>query len=214
MARKWWLIPLVALVVWIAADLAIPRRSSLIHFDGHRVGRIETGMWLAYYGHHSVALFGDLERLLREQYHVPFWGATLGAYHAARAAVVFQRGHNRAEYELVLPDLASFYAIIRRDSDVPFDVARTARLELEWWIVHRQRADHPPGDLERALAALQAEIYQRPAELFAAHAKARAEAMSIRDDRAAAGGVSAADWARIAALLDTSWVSLQEAVSH
>jgi hypothetical protein len=34
-----------------------------------------------------------------------------------------------------------------------------ARLELEWWIVHREVDDHPPGDLEAALAALAAELY-------------------------------------------------------
>jgi hypothetical protein len=66
----------------------------------------------------------------------------------------------------------------------------------------------------RALAALQAEIYQRPASLFATHAKARADAMLIHDERAAAGRVSAEDWAHIGALLDTSWVSLQQAVAH
>ena len=212
MARRWLLFGIAALALWVAADFAIPQRSSLTHFDGHRVGQIETGMWKAYYDHHPVALFGDLQRLLREQYGVPFWQSTLGAYHAARAAVVFQRGHNRAEYELALPNLVSFYSIIRRHSDVPFDVAKTARLELEWWIVHRQRADHPPADLEHALAALQAEIYQRPESLFAIHAKTRADAMLIRDRGAESGGVTAADWARIAGLLDTSWVSLQQAV--
>src|SRR4029450_7188691 len=45
-----------------------------------------------------------------------------------------------------------------------------AALELEWWIVHREVEDHPPGDLEHALAELAAELYQVPAERLRAHA--------------------------------------------
>ncbi|HEV2447485.1 MAG TPA: hypothetical protein VGS58_16255 [Candidatus Sulfopaludibacter sp.] len=56
---------------------------------------------------------------------------------------------------------------------------------------------------------MQAKIYQRPAALFAEHAKARAEAMLIRAAGAEAGGVSEADWARIGGLPDASWVSAQ-----
>jgi hypothetical protein len=90
-------------------------------------------------------------------------------------------------------------------------VDRVSKLELEWWIIHRERARHQPSDLEHALAALQAEIYSRPEDMFLPHARARAEAMLIRDERAEAGGVSEHDWDRIGALLDSSWVSAQRA---
>jgi hypothetical protein len=140
--------------------------------------------------------------------------------------VVFQRGHNRGEYERALPDLMevarlrsavdreSDYMIVRRRSDAPFDVEKSAQLELEWWIVHRERDRRDPGDLARALAGLQAEIYLCPQDRLVAHAKARAEAMLIRDTRAADGGVTEPDWERIGVLLDASWVSLQTAVSQ
>jgi hypothetical protein len=68
--------------------------------------------------------------------------------------------------------------------------------------------------LERALAALQAEIYRRPEDLFTRHAKTRADAMLIRDSEAESGVVSEQDWARIGVLLDTSWTSLQTAVAR
>jgi hypothetical protein len=214
MARRWWLVPILLLGGWIAMDVTVPQHSSLTNFDGHEVGRLETEMWRSYYEHRRVALFAELVRLLRDQYHVPFWQACRGAYDAARAAVVFQRGHNRAEYAQALPDIIRFYTIIRRDSDIEFPVREAAQLELEWWIIHRERAAHPPGDLERSLAALQAAIYGKPASFLAEHAKARADAMLIRDTRAEAGGVSEQDWRRIGDLLDTSWVSLQAAVAH
>jgi hypothetical protein len=143
--RKWLLLAPLFLGAWIVTDFAIAGQHSLRRFDGHAVGRLETAMWRSYYDHKSMNLFTELVRALREQYHLPFWKSVLGAYHAAKAAVVFQGGHERAEYERALPDLVAYYGLIRRGSDVPFDVEKTARLELEWWIVHRERAQHAPG---------------------------------------------------------------------
>jgi hypothetical protein len=50
------LISPAVLAVWVAVDVALPHRSSLAHFDGHEVGRLETEMWRSYYGHQPVAL--------------------------------------------------------------------------------------------------------------------------------------------------------------
>jgi hypothetical protein len=107
-----------------------------------------------------------------------------------------------------------YYAAIREVSDVAFDVERAARLELEWWIIHRERKSHPRADLDRSLAELPAAIYNLPAEKFAEHARLRAEAMLIRDERAEAGGVSEGDWRRINELLGASWQSLHRAVNQ
>jgi hypothetical protein len=212
--RKWLLIPPTLLALWVMADLALPHRSSLVDFDGHKVGRLETEMWLSYYGHQPARLYLQLVELLRSQYHLPFWRACLAAYHAAHAAVVFQRGHDTAEYDKALPDLVDYYTTIRRSSDIAFSGESAARLELTWWIVHRERARHPAGDLEQSLATLQAAIYRRPENLFRDHAQARAAAMSLRDAAAEQGGVTEQQWNQIASLLDHSWVSLQKAVAR
>ena len=188
------------LLVWIAADFAFPVRHDLRQFDPHRVGQLETEMWRSYYDHRPVRLFRDLTTLLRRQFGLPFWRSCLGAWYAAHAAVVFQRGHERSDYERALPDLVRYYALIRRASATQFDVDRVARLELEWWIVHRQRG----SNLAQALADLQSAVYGAPAPAFAEHGRLRAEAMAIRD--------SGGDWGRIGALLDGSWVSLHRAV--
>ena len=105
-----------------------------------------------------------------------------------------------------------FYSSVRDVSDTPFDVNRAARLELEWWIIHRERAKHAEEDLDHALAELQAEIYHVPVEKVMDHARLRAEAMRIRDTKAEAGGVTEADWARIGELLRGSWRSLSQVV--
>jgi hypothetical protein len=52
-----------------------------------------------------------------------------------------------------------------------------------------------------------------PAERFTEHARLRAEAMTIRDTKAEAGGVTEADWARIDELLHASWQSLFNVVN-
>src|SRR5260370_21020386 len=97
---------------------------------------------------------------------------------------------------------------MRRHSETPFDVKKVAVEELEWWIIHGERAQHKPGDLEASRADLQSLIYQQPAARFEEHAKARAEAMLLRD-----ASPSEPDWRRIGQLLDGSWMSLQRSVN-
>ncbi|HEV2705000.1 MAG TPA: hypothetical protein VGV59_03700 [Pyrinomonadaceae bacterium] len=206
---------LIALVAaWVLYDLYAPRRTAMRSFDAEQVARLETEMWRSYYARERLKLFRQLSELLRTQYRLPLWRSNSVAYQAAKAAFVFKDGRSRADYEKALPNLVSFYESIREVSDVEFDAARAARLELEWWIIHRERRRHAPGDLERALAELPAELYDVPAEKLSEHARLRAEAMKIRDERAEAGGVSEADWRRIDELLHASWRSLHTAVNE
>jgi hypothetical protein len=204
---------IILLAAWVAYDLYSPRQTSLRDFDPEEVARLDTAMWRSYYSRERARLFWQLAELLRTQYRLPLWRSNAVAFRAAKAAFVFKDGHSRADYERALPDLVSFYKSIRAVSDTDFDTERAARLELEWWIVHRERRTHAPGDLERALAELAAELYRVPAERLAEHARLRAEAMEIRDTRAEQGGVTEEDWRRIDELLHQSWRSLHAAVN-
>ena len=197
---------------YIAFDLLAPRESKMRDFNADEVARLETAMWRSYYDHQQVRLFNQMTELLRSQYNVPLVRSNVMAYEAARAAFVFKDGHNRAEYEKALPNLVSFYTSIRKVSDIPFDVNRAARLELEWWVIHRERHTQEPGELDRALAELAAELYRVPVERVMDHARLRAEAMTIRDKKAESGGVTEQDWAKIDLLLHESWKSLKGAV--
>lgn len=212
---KWAVLTIIALIVaYSLFDLYGPRSTKLRRFDADEVARLETAMWRSYYDRKPVKLFRELSELLRTQYNLPYIRSNAVAYQASKAAFVFKDGHNRAEYERALPYLVNFYRNIREIGDVPFDIDRAARLELEWWIIHRERKQHAPGDLARSLADLPAEIYQMPAERFMEHGRLRAEAMTIRDDKAEAGGVTESDWAKIDELLHASWRSLYEAVNQ
>ena len=200
---------LAILLAWAAWDLWGPRSHSLRTFDSAGVGRLETAMWKSYYARDRVRLFTELAEMLRTQYGFPPLRSYVAAWHAARGAAVFQVGHSRADYEKALPHIERFYAAIRRVSIEPFNVRRAAHLELEWWIVHRERAQHPRADLDRTLGELQAELYRIPLERIAEHARLRAEAMLLRDRGAQSG---APDWAEIDRLLRASWTSLHLAV--
>jgi hypothetical protein len=196
----------LVLMMWLCLDLATPSHTQLRQFNPKEVAHIETQMWRAYYEHRSVYLFHLLGTLLREQYGLSFWKSELGAYYATRAAVVFQRGQSRADYEQALPDLRRYYAMIRRGSDVPFNSDRAAEKELEWWIAHRNKRP----DLAATLAALQGELYQTSPEPFDVHAQARARAMIYRDEKGSS--ITNEDWARIESWLDNSWSSLYQQV--
>ena len=203
---------LVLLVAGVLFDLYYPRTAKLREFDPDEVARLETAMWRSYYDKQHLKLFNQLSELLRTQYHMPLVRSNEVAYYGANAAFVFKQGSKRSEYEEALPDLKKFYGEIRKISDIPFDVDRVSQLELEWWIIHRERGQHKPGDLDRALAELQAEIYHVPVEKLLEHGRLRSEAMMIRDNKAEQGGVTEADWARIGELLKQSWRSLAHAV--
>lgn len=205
-------IMLAALLAWAAVDIYAPRRTDIRRFDPQEVARLDTAMWRSYYSRERFRLFRQLSELLRTQYRLPFLRSNLTAYHAAKSAFIFKDGKSRADYEKALPSLISFYTELRKVSNIEFNVERAARLELEWWIIHRERDKYQPADLERALAELAAEIYRVPADKMMEHARLRAEAMKIRDTKAEQGGVTEEDWQKITELLRASWQSLSGAL--
>jgi hypothetical protein len=205
---------LIILAVWIVFDLVVPHHSSFKKYDSNVVAKLETDMWRSYYERKPFRLFWQLSELLRTQYHFPFLKSNYVSYEASRADFVFKKGHNRKDYEKALPYLVKYYQSIRNAGDVSFNVERAAKLELEWWIVHRERKQHPPSDLVNALADIQSEIYQAPAQKFIEHADYRAQAMTLRDDLAEKGEILDKDWQRINDLLVISWKSHHDTLDH
>src|SRR5437899_2971366 len=130
---------LVLVICGVLYDLYFPRTTHMREFDADEVARLETEMWRSYYEKERLRLFNQLSELLRTQYHMPLIRSNQVAYYAANAAFVFKDGKERSDYEKALPDLVKFYTAVREMSDLPFDVNRAARLELEWWIIHRER---------------------------------------------------------------------------
>jgi hypothetical protein len=205
----------VMLVAGVLYDLYFPRTAKMRDFNADDVARIETAMWRSYYDKKQLQLFNQLSELLRTQYHMPLVRSNQVAYYAANAAFKFKEGKTAQDYEKALPDLIKFYGAIRKMSDIPFDVDRIARLELQWWIVHRERWKRPPDELPKALAELQAAIYGVPVERVLEHGRLRAQAMAIRDTKADDGqAMTEEDWKKINDLLRGSWRSLADVVKN
>jgi hypothetical protein len=77
-----------------------------------------------------------------------------------------------------------FYGLVRRRHHERFDVVEAARLEVEWWRVHRDLQRRHAGDeavLADALAALYAHVYGVPVQDVALAARERALAMRHSD---------------------------------
>jgi hypothetical protein len=205
---------IAALSIWIAFDLYRPHKIDIREFDADEVARLDTAMWRSYYSRQRLKMYGELTELLATQYRLPFWRRQLVAFYAAKGAFVFKDGATRADYEKAIPDVEKFYGEIRDISTTTFDAKRAARLEVEWWIVHRERKNYKEGDLASALAETAAAIYEMPVDKFMEHGQLRAEAMQIRDSTAESGGVTEEDWQKIDTLLHMSWASLHSAVNN
>ena len=213
LTHLFWRGALLATLIWMAVDVFVPRQHSLRQFDPAEVARLETAMWRSYYDKKPILLFWQLAGGLRQQFHAPFWRSFGLAFQATRAAFVFKQGQSRADYQRALPILTDYYRSIQKLSEEPFDTERMAALELDWWIVHRQRDRYTYSTLALALAHTSAALYTSPASKFAGYARLRAEAMRLCDE---AGrhqkGATETDWREIEAVLNQAWGTLHRVV--
>jgi len=213
---RWlWGRALLALLIWIAVDVFTSRKHSIRQFDPAEVARLETAMWRSYYDKRPVLLFWQLAEGLRQQFHASFWRSFGLAFQATNAAFVFKRGQSKTDYQQATPLLADYYRSIQKLSSEQFDVQRVAALELNWWIVHRQRARYSYSDLANALAQTSAALYIQPAPAFTTYAQLRADAMQLCDEVGQhPNGATEADWQRIELALNRAWEGLHDVVQQ
>src|SRR5689334_25358649 len=91
--------------------IAPPGPRSLKVFDPDRVADLEVDMWQAYYNKERFRLFRGLLTLLREQNRYSWARAGQQAFYFAKAASMFATA--TGDYERVLPDLTTGYAVMR-----------------------------------------------------------------------------------------------------
>ncbi|GAB4041669.1 hypothetical protein [Spirosoma jeollabukense] len=212
--RRWigWA-ALLALLIWMTVDLFVTQPHSIREFDPQEVAQLETAMWRSYYDKKPALLFWQLANGLRQQFHAPFWRSFALGFQATKAAFVFKKGTSQPDYQKTLPDLITYYKDIQKLSTDSFNVAKVAKLELDWWIVHRQRERYSYNDLANALVQTSAALYDQPAAPFVTYGRLRANAMRLCDEvRRHPGGATEADWQRINRELEQAWGSLHEVV--
>ena len=195
---------LLAALVYEGFFATPPGPRSLRVFDPDRVADLEVDMWQAYYAHERVRLFRDLVTSLHEQYRYPWAKAAGVAFHLARAAATF--ADLRSNYEQVLPDLESAYAVAKDWTHANFDPAAVARAELAWWVARRIPGQDSPEQVGALIADENAMLYEIPRERVLDASTLRARAGQLRDE-----GGEHADWATVSQLLHQSYRQLRRA---
>jgi uncharacterized membrane protein YgcG len=155
-------------------------------FDPARVADLEFRAWVGYYRRDWAGVLRASVGLVRAGFGMS-WPRTLqGAWLVLRANQLWAPADND-------PDgarrcMQRFYGLVRSAYGLPADIAEAARLEVEWWRVHREcQHGGPAGQLVDAVARLYAFLYQAPHSAVRPAAAYRAHAMDL-SDRWVAGG--------------------------
>jgi len=160
-------------------------------FDPRRVGELEARAWVAYYLRDWPAFLRAAVGLTRHAFALPWPQAVHGAWLVLRANQAWAPYPDN-DADRARSFMRSFYRLIVARHGEGFDVEEAARLEVDWWAVHRsdQRGGGSPevsGLLVDALAALYSHVYGVPAETVRTAAVERAVAMRESDAWVAGG---------------------------
>ena len=150
-------------------------------FDPARVARLETENWEAYYQKRWGRLLQVSVGMVHEAFGLNLWQALQGAYLVGRAEIAAAPFPDN-DVPTAEAYMRRFYGLVKRIHHEDFDVEQAARLEVNWWVVHRQhfgQADSQP--LVEALIDLYAATFRLPRERVRDAAHWRAEAMRYSD---------------------------------
>jgi hypothetical protein len=151
-------------------------------FNPLRVGELETGVWAAYYRREWARFLRLSVLLVRHAFGMDWTRTVHGAWLVLRANQLWAPADN--DPEGARRCMRRFYALLRLTYGEPADPAGAARLEVEWWRVHRVHQEGEDGDVSTlvdALSALYAYVYGVDRATVRMAAKQRAEAMDYSD---------------------------------
>jgi Family of unknown function (DUF5995) len=156
-------------------------------FDPVKVADLEFRAWVGYYRRDWLGVLRASVSLVRAGFGMD-WPRTLhGAWLVLRGNQLWAPADND-------PDgarrcMRRFYSLVRAAYGEPRDVTEAARLEVEWWRVHRehQHAADSAEPLVDAVARLYAFLYRVPESEVRPAAAHRATAMDLSDQWVAEG---------------------------
>lgn len=159
------------------------RRKSRESLDPQGIAQLESALWVAYYRREWLRFVWTAMFVIHHVFGLT-WPATLrGSWFLMRATQLWAPCDNdpvAARYAM-----ERFYRLVKQQRDWPFDPAEAARLEVEWWRVHR--VIQPTGArseahvLVDALSALYAYAFGVPDTAVRVAAEQRALAMQYCD---------------------------------
>jgi hypothetical protein len=170
-----------------AAQLSRPRA-----FDPARVAGLECDAWVAYYQRRWLRLLVAAVGLVRAGLGMSWPRTTRAAWYVLRA-IMFWAPLRDNDPPRAQAYMERFYELVKASRGQPRDPAESARLEIEWWRVHRvaqQAAAGLSDELVDALARLYAFVLGVPEPTVRPAAFHRCRAMEISDQWVAQGSRS------------------------
>jgi hypothetical protein len=159
-------------------------------FDPRRVGALECRAWETYYRRRWLPFLVASVGLVRSAFRMNWPRTLVGAW------LVLRANQKWAPFPDNDPDaaralMARFYQLLRAsEPSASFDPVQAARLEVEWWRVHRDH-QHDTGtsrhELEGALQDLYSYTYAVERDGVRTAAELRAVAMDVSDAWVEAG---------------------------
>lgn len=191
-----------------------PRRS----LDPQRVAQLECALWVAYYRREWIRFLRAAVFVIRHVFGLPWLSTVRASWFLLRATQLWAPcpDNDAAEARRAME---RFYRLLKQHSGEPFDPAEAARLEVEWWHLHRMHQHSNAGSdgraLVDALAALYAYAFQVPDTAVRIAAEQRALAMGYCDQWVRAGcDLQSSLIAQKRAALVRSYASLVAAVQR
>jgi hypothetical protein len=192
--------------------------SPKLRFDPARVAYYEKAGWEAYYDRKWLRVLWLMVQLNRQMFAMPWWTAMRAALNTVRAARVFAPVEN--DLAQTEEHLARFYEKARVSAGIQAEARALARLELDYWVVHRQLAirrqqNHADGAIEpmvQSLTRLHAVLFNAPEVAMRPSAEYRAQA-AVAVDRIT-GRYStdvAADWREVERSLQQAYQAVLDA---
>ncbi|MBI5878069.1 MAG: hypothetical protein HZB53_10475 [Chloroflexi bacterium] len=157
-------------------------------FDPDQVAYFEKAGWEAYYARNWPRAFMLLVQLNRAQFRMNWLDALAAALDTVRASIAFAP-LDRSDVLKATQFIERFYARARRTLGLKADAATLARLEMDYWVVHRQlaiaRARNPQdgdiGPMVESLVRLHAALFEVDEARVRTSAELRARAAEVVD---------------------------------
>ena len=162
-------------------------KQAIAGFDPERVAYYEKAGWEAYYARNWLRAFRLMIGLNRAQFRMGWFMALAAALDTVRASIAFAPLDN--DVPLATRHIERFYAKARRAAGIAADAKTLARLEMDYWVVHRRlaiaRAKNPQesgiAPMVESLANLHAALFNSTPGAMRESAELRARAAETVD---------------------------------
>lgn len=157
------------------------------NLDPRRLAHYEKENYVAYYRKDWPRLLRVSVGMVKESFGLSWLQAVYAAYLVARAEVAFAPFPDN-DVDRAVACMRRFYRFVSSVHHEELDVAEAARLEVNWWKVHRELFGNPQnGPLVAAIRDLYAAAYGIDPGLLEGAASLRAAGMLYSDQWVNAG---------------------------